>query len=108
MTQQTWAPDALNLGAGRNKPGRRAPRRTPVPIFLYVLFLSNNICPHQTFPDWPEQTVFNFRFSIFAQHAAALCASVDFEVAELKEAEQLGITHEVTVRTLGGPSNMEG
>ena len=66
-----------------------------------------NICPDQPFEDWPERTTFTFGFSIFAEHAAALCASENFEVAELKEAERRGITREATMRPLGWHSNVE-
>ena len=61
-----------------------------------------NMCPSQPFADWPEQTIFTFGFSIFAEHAAASWASVNFEVTELKEAGRRGITREATMRPLSG------
>lgn len=58
--------------------------------------------PTQPFGDWPEKTIFTFGFSHFAEHAAALCASVNFEVTELKEAGRRGIARDATMRPLSG------
>jgi hypothetical protein len=58
--------------------------------------------PNQPFGDWPEETIFTFGFSIFAEQAAASCASVNFEIAELKEAGRREIAHEATMRPLSG------
>jgi len=59
-------------------------------------------CARPTFRGLAEETIFTFGFSIFAGHAAASCASVNFEVSELKEAGRREITHEVTMRPLTG------
>jgi hypothetical protein len=45
-----------------------------------TLLLLLNMLPNQPFADWRAKTIFTFAFSIFAEHAVASCASVNFEV----------------------------